>query len=314
MEALAGLASVKEAALFGKTLHLVADDGRSRGRGDPPPAGRAGLRRRADRADRAFAGRRLRVAHRSPRPRRAAPRGGAAMNAQRVAAVARKEFLHVLRDPRSLGMAIAIPMLMLLLFGFALTLDVDHVPLVVWDQNRTPDSRELVSKFAGSPYFSLRPLCRQRARHGSGDRFGRGPDGADHPLRLRPADGAPARGPAGRGHLGRRFEYGHHRPGLCRRDRANLFAGVVDPAIRPARPGEDQHAAGCPRPSLVQRRTGVEELYRAGPDRRDHDGHHRHAHLAHFRPRVGTGHHGAAHFHAGARARNWCWASSFPTS
>ena len=78
------------------------------------------------------------------------------MNARRVSAVARKEFLHILRDPRSLGMAIAIPMMMLLLFGFALTLDVDHVPLVVWDQSRTPDSRELVSQFAGSPYFSLR--------------------------------------------------------------------------------------------------------------------------------------------------------------
>jgi ABC-2 type transport system permease protein len=77
------------------------------------------------------------------------------MNARRVSAVARKEFLHILRDPRSLGMAIAIPMMMLLLFGFALTLDVDHVPLVVWDQSRTPDSRELVSQFAGSPYFSL---------------------------------------------------------------------------------------------------------------------------------------------------------------
>ena len=77
------------------------------------------------------------------------------MNFRRVLAVARKEFLHVVRDPRSLGMAIAIPILMLLLFGFALTLDVDHVPLVVWDQSGTPDSRELVAKFAGSPYFSL---------------------------------------------------------------------------------------------------------------------------------------------------------------
>jgi ABC-2 type transport system permease protein len=77
------------------------------------------------------------------------------MKMRRVTAVSRKEFLHILRDPRSLGMAIAIPMLMLLLFGFALTLDVDHVPLVVWDQNNTPDSRELVARFTGSPYFSL---------------------------------------------------------------------------------------------------------------------------------------------------------------
>ena len=76
------------------------------------------------------------------------------MNLQRVRAVARKEFLHVLRDPRSLGMAIAIPMLMLILFGYALTLDVDNVPMVVWDQSRTDASRELISRFAGSPYFS----------------------------------------------------------------------------------------------------------------------------------------------------------------
>ena len=57
------------------------------------------------------------------------------MKPRRVWAVARKEFLHVLRDPRSLGMAVAIPMLMLVLFGFALTVDVDHVPLIVWDQS-----------------------------------------------------------------------------------------------------------------------------------------------------------------------------------
>lgn len=77
------------------------------------------------------------------------------MNMRRVSAVARKEFLHVVRDPRSLGMAIAIPMLMLLLFGYALTLDVDKVPTIVWDQSGTPESRELVSRFAGSPYFHV---------------------------------------------------------------------------------------------------------------------------------------------------------------
>jgi ABC-2 type transport system permease protein len=77
------------------------------------------------------------------------------MNARRVTAIARKEFLHVLRDPRSLGMAIAIPMLMLLLFGYALTLDVDHVPMVVWDKSGTPESRDFISRFSGSPYFSV---------------------------------------------------------------------------------------------------------------------------------------------------------------
>lgn len=77
------------------------------------------------------------------------------MNLLRTWAISRKEFTHIIRDPRSLGMAIAIPMLLLLLFGYALTLDVDNVPLIVWDQSRSPASREFISRFNGSPYFSL---------------------------------------------------------------------------------------------------------------------------------------------------------------
>jgi len=78
------------------------------------------------------------------------------MNIRRVKAVAKKEFLHIIRDPRSLGMGIAIPMLLLFLFGYALTLDVDRVPLIVWDQSGTEVSREFISRFTGSRYFSLR--------------------------------------------------------------------------------------------------------------------------------------------------------------
>lgn len=78
------------------------------------------------------------------------------MKLRRITAVARKEFLHVLRDYRSLGMAIAIPMMMLVLFGYALTLDVDHVPLLIWDQSGTQASRDFAGLFTGSRYFSLR--------------------------------------------------------------------------------------------------------------------------------------------------------------
>ncbi|RNC67225.1 MAG: ABC transporter permease [Desulfuromonadales bacterium] len=77
------------------------------------------------------------------------------MKLQRVKAVTRKEFIHVFRDLRSLIMGIAIPMLLLFLFGYALTLDVDNVPLMVWDQSATPASRDLVSRFTGSRYFTL---------------------------------------------------------------------------------------------------------------------------------------------------------------
>ncbi|GLH68829.1 membrane protein [Geothrix rubra] len=82
-------------------------------------------------------------------------RSTTAFRPRRLAAVARKEFIHVLRDPRALGIAIVLPMIMLLIFGYALTMDLDRVPLAVWDQSRTPQSRELVSRFEGSRYFSL---------------------------------------------------------------------------------------------------------------------------------------------------------------
>jgi drug efflux transport system permease protein len=78
------------------------------------------------------------------------------MNLLRLRAMARKEFIQIYRDPRSLGMAIAMPIMLLLLFGYALALDVDNVPLAVWDQEGTPVSRELVSRFAASRFFSLR--------------------------------------------------------------------------------------------------------------------------------------------------------------
>ncbi|MEW6671843.1 MAG: ABC transporter permease [Thermodesulfobacteriota bacterium] len=82
------------------------------------------------------------------------------MNTLRIWAVSRKELIHIIRDPRSLGMSIAIPMLLLLLFGYALTLDVDDVPIVVWDQDGSQASREFVSRFTGSPYFSLQEHVR----------------------------------------------------------------------------------------------------------------------------------------------------------
>jgi ABC-2 type transport system permease protein len=78
------------------------------------------------------------------------------MNLARTRAIAKKEFIHIVRDPRSLGMAIAIPMLLIFLFGYALTLDVDHVPVAVWDRDGTKVSREFMLNFGNSPYFDVR--------------------------------------------------------------------------------------------------------------------------------------------------------------
>lgn len=74
---------------------------------------------------------------------------------RRLFAVARKEFIHVLRDWRSLVLTFAIPAMLILLFGYGLNLDLNNVPTVVWDQSRTPESREFLSYLNGSPYFKL---------------------------------------------------------------------------------------------------------------------------------------------------------------
>lgn len=77
------------------------------------------------------------------------------MNFTRIKAISKKEWLHIIRDPRSLGMAIAIPILLLVLFGFALTLDVDQVPLVIWDQDKSQASRDFILNFENSSYFRI---------------------------------------------------------------------------------------------------------------------------------------------------------------
>lgn len=75
------------------------------------------------------------------------------MNLRRTRAMARKEMLHVVRDPLSLGMALAVPLMMLLLFGYALSLDVDRIPTLIYNGDGGPPSRDLVSRFEASRYF-----------------------------------------------------------------------------------------------------------------------------------------------------------------
>jgi len=77
------------------------------------------------------------------------------VNLRRTLTVARKEYLHIMRDARSLGMALAVPLLMLLMFGYALTLDVDRIPTLIYDSDQSPESRELIARFEGSRYFDL---------------------------------------------------------------------------------------------------------------------------------------------------------------
>jgi len=77
------------------------------------------------------------------------------VNLRNVRAIARKEIYHLLRDFRSLYLAFAVPLLLILLFGYALSLDVEHIETVVVDQDRTGMSRDFIDRLGSSPYFRI---------------------------------------------------------------------------------------------------------------------------------------------------------------
>ena len=78
------------------------------------------------------------------------------MSLSRIWAIAKKEFIHILRDPRSLALVILMPALLMLLFGYAVTLDVKNVSMAVLDHDQSQESFSFIQKFSASPYFSLR--------------------------------------------------------------------------------------------------------------------------------------------------------------
>ena len=77
------------------------------------------------------------------------------MTYRRTRAIFIKELHHIVRDGRSLALALAMPFMMLLLYGYALSLDVDHIPTLIYDQDGTASSREMVRQFQGSRYFDI---------------------------------------------------------------------------------------------------------------------------------------------------------------
>src|ERR1051326_2574975 len=81
------------------------------------------------------------------------------MSYRRLRAIFIKELHHITRDARSLAMALAVPVMMLLLYGYALSLDVDRIPTLIYDQDGTAASRELIRQFQGSRYFDLQGLA-----------------------------------------------------------------------------------------------------------------------------------------------------------
>lgn len=82
------------------------------------------------------------------------------MNFGRILSVLYKEFLQMRRDKMTLGLIFMLPMVQLLLFGFAIQTEVKHIPTVVFDQSLSSDSREMLDAFTASGYFDVTHVAR----------------------------------------------------------------------------------------------------------------------------------------------------------
>ncbi len=83
---------------------------------------------------------------------------------RQVLALVIKELLAVLRDPKSRMVLIGPPLIQLVVFGYAATFDLNHVPMAVYNQDSSQASRELVAHFAGSPTFRVVAMLRSGRR------------------------------------------------------------------------------------------------------------------------------------------------------
>jgi ABC-2 type transport system permease protein len=81
---------------------------------------------------------------------------------RRVRSLVVKEFRQIFRDPSSVAIGVVLPLILILLFGYGLSLDVTNVPLAVVLEDSSPDARELAAGFQLSPYFDARLLYSMR--------------------------------------------------------------------------------------------------------------------------------------------------------
>ena len=77
------------------------------------------------------------------------------MSWRRIVAMTRKEVIQIRRDPRSLLIVLAMPLIQLFIFGYAVNLDIKHVPLCVYDRDATQTSQDLLKHFQATDYFNI---------------------------------------------------------------------------------------------------------------------------------------------------------------
>ena len=194
--------------------------------------------------------------------------------------------------------------MMLLLYGFALSLDVDHIPMLIYDQDGTSASRDLARDFQGSRYFDVKGMATRLPRAGEGHRPQRHPDGHGDPARFR-------QGPGGRPEATVQLlvDGSDSNTAAIAMGYAESMVQGYSAAVRAEmlnRKGVTSSAAagGGADARLVQQLARIEELRGAGADRGDPHDSHRPIDHADDRARMGDGDHGADPLDAAAARGN----------
>ena len=83
----------------------------------------------------------------------------------RLMSIIRKEFIQIMRDPRTLAMVVVIPIMELFLLGYAATTVISNISMAVWDQNQTSQSRQLLDAFRAADYFRIDYFVNSQAEY-----------------------------------------------------------------------------------------------------------------------------------------------------
>ncbi len=84
----------------------------------------------------------------------------------RIRHLLKKEFIQTLRDPHTRWLLFGPPVIQMLVFGYAATMEIRHVPIAVLDLDRSQESRDVIDRFTGSRYFDLRMSASRRGQLG----------------------------------------------------------------------------------------------------------------------------------------------------
>ena len=216
------------------------------------------------------------------------------MNLRRIRAVARKEIIQVLRDPRSLMVVLLMPLMQMALLGYGVNLDIKHVPICVFDREGSQQSQALLKAFQASQYFAIVETERDYAG------VTRAIDAGRCKMAIVvPHDFSETLASANAASVQAILDATDDNTANIALGYAQAVVGAYSGNVQLERTAGDGPAAarrprGRPVPGLVQRGPRQPQLHHAGRRRAGDGARRRAAHLAHDLARVGARHDGGA--------------------